>query len=199
MAVGETGPWPPCTLPAMRLDPDVRLLVPANDVAEPELSIVIPALDEEVTVGEFVDWCRQGLEAAGVVGRGAHRRQLERPDRRDRARARRARAANAAARPRTRVHRRAPVRARALRPHGRRRLHVRLPPARAVRREAPRGLRVRDGIALARLDRAGRDAVPAPVPRHAGDDLDPQPALRQPLLRHPLRHARDHARRARSA
>lgn len=47
---------------------DVRLRIPANDVADPELSIVIPALDEEVTIGEFVDWCRQGLEKAGVVG-----------------------------------------------------------------------------------------------------------------------------------
>ena len=44
------------------------LSVPERDVVEPELSIVIPALDEEVTVGDFVDWCREGLDAAGVVG-----------------------------------------------------------------------------------------------------------------------------------
>jgi glycosyltransferase involved in cell wall biosynthesis len=49
-------------------DSDVTLLVPADDVAEPELSIVIPALNEELTVGEFVDWCKQGLERAGVEG-----------------------------------------------------------------------------------------------------------------------------------
>lgn len=49
-------------------DPAVRMLVPRNDVTEPELSIVIPALDEEVTVGDFVDWCREGLEAGGVIG-----------------------------------------------------------------------------------------------------------------------------------
>jgi glycosyltransferase involved in cell wall biosynthesis len=49
-------------------DRDVTLLVPAEDVDDPELSIVIPALNEEVTVGEFVDWCKQGLERAGVVG-----------------------------------------------------------------------------------------------------------------------------------
>jgi glycosyltransferase involved in cell wall biosynthesis len=49
-------------------DTDVRLLVPADDVDEPELSIVIPALNEELTVGEFVDWCKQGLERAGVEG-----------------------------------------------------------------------------------------------------------------------------------
>jgi glycosyltransferase involved in cell wall biosynthesis len=49
-------------------DPDVVLLVPEQDVEEPELSIVIPAADEELTVGEFVEWCKQGLEEAGVVG-----------------------------------------------------------------------------------------------------------------------------------
>jgi glycosyltransferase involved in cell wall biosynthesis len=47
---------------------DVRLLVPAADVDDPELSIVIPALDEEVTVGDFVDWCKEGLERAGIAG-----------------------------------------------------------------------------------------------------------------------------------
>ena len=33
-----------------------------------ELSIVIPAMNEEVTVGEFVEWCKEGLKRAGVVG-----------------------------------------------------------------------------------------------------------------------------------
>jgi glycosyltransferase involved in cell wall biosynthesis len=47
---------------------DVRLRVPEDDVANPELSIVIPALDEEITIGEFVDWCKQGLRKAGVMG-----------------------------------------------------------------------------------------------------------------------------------
>lgn len=32
------------------------------------VSIVTPCLNEEVTVGEFVDWCHQGLESAGVDG-----------------------------------------------------------------------------------------------------------------------------------
>jgi glycosyltransferase involved in cell wall biosynthesis len=67
MAV-EAGMAPSLRRVGDQVDPDIRLLVPANDVAEPELSIVIPAADEEITVGEFVDWCRQGLEAAGVVG-----------------------------------------------------------------------------------------------------------------------------------
>jgi len=49
-------------------DPAVRLLVPADDVDEPELSIVIPALNEESTVGDFVDWCMEGIAATGVRG-----------------------------------------------------------------------------------------------------------------------------------
>lgn len=49
-------------------DSDVQLLVPEDDADDPEVSIVIPALNEEVTVGEFVDWCKTGLAAAGIVG-----------------------------------------------------------------------------------------------------------------------------------
>jgi glycosyltransferase involved in cell wall biosynthesis len=49
-------------------DSDVRLRVPLNDVPDPELSIVIPALNEELTIGRFVDWCREGLEQAGIRG-----------------------------------------------------------------------------------------------------------------------------------
>jgi hypothetical protein len=32
------------------------------------VSIVTPCLDEELVVGEFVDWCHEGLERAGVEG-----------------------------------------------------------------------------------------------------------------------------------
>jgi glycosyltransferase involved in cell wall biosynthesis len=53
---------------ALTLDSDTTLLVPDDDVSDPELSIVIPALNEEITIGEFLDWCRRGLAAAGVVG-----------------------------------------------------------------------------------------------------------------------------------
>ena len=41
-------------------DPEVELLLPAADVAEPELSIVIPALNEELTIADFVAWCHEG-------------------------------------------------------------------------------------------------------------------------------------------
>ena len=33
-----------------------------------ELSIVVPALNEEITVGEFIEWCKEGLARAGVNG-----------------------------------------------------------------------------------------------------------------------------------
>jgi glycosyltransferase involved in cell wall biosynthesis len=52
----------------MAPDPDVELRIPANDTADPELSIVIPAMNEEITIGEFVDWCREGLARANVRG-----------------------------------------------------------------------------------------------------------------------------------
>jgi glycosyltransferase involved in cell wall biosynthesis len=47
---------------------DVQLLVPVEDVEAPVLSIVVPAKDEGLTVRDFVRWCRQGLDAAGVAG-----------------------------------------------------------------------------------------------------------------------------------
>ena len=50
------------------VDRDVRLLLPAADVASPEVSIVIPALNEELTIADFVEWCREGLRAARVEG-----------------------------------------------------------------------------------------------------------------------------------
>jgi glycosyltransferase involved in cell wall biosynthesis len=49
-------------------DPEIELLLPANDVAEPELSIVVPALNEELTIGDFVAWCHEGMRKAGIVG-----------------------------------------------------------------------------------------------------------------------------------
>lgn len=47
----------------------IEHLVPAGLTPGPvQLSIVVPALNERLTVGEFVDWCHQGLKAAGVSG-----------------------------------------------------------------------------------------------------------------------------------
>lgn len=47
---------------------EISLLVPDDDEPAPELSIVIPALNEELTIVDFVEWCKAGLTAAGVRG-----------------------------------------------------------------------------------------------------------------------------------
>jgi hypothetical protein len=48
---------------------EVEHLLPADANLGPvDVSIVVPALNEEITVGEFVDWCKEGLERAGVRG-----------------------------------------------------------------------------------------------------------------------------------
>lgn len=50
------------------VDEEIRLLLPSDDVTDPELSIVIPALNEQLTITDFVRWCREGLADAGVNG-----------------------------------------------------------------------------------------------------------------------------------
>jgi glycosyltransferase involved in cell wall biosynthesis len=49
-------------------DPELLLRIPENDVQDPELSIVIPALNEKITIGMFVDWCLEGLRRADIRG-----------------------------------------------------------------------------------------------------------------------------------
>src|SRR5262249_37409219 len=45
---------------------EIRLLIPSEDVADPEVTILVPALNEEITIARFVDWCRQGIAASGA-------------------------------------------------------------------------------------------------------------------------------------
>src|SRR2546426_586603 len=51
---------------------DARTELPEiSDSRTPEhrfVSIVVPCLNEELVIGEFVDWCFQGLRQAGVSG-----------------------------------------------------------------------------------------------------------------------------------
>jgi hypothetical protein len=42
------------------------LFCPRNDEPQPLLSIVIPALNEEIAIGQFIDWCYAGIAAAGI-------------------------------------------------------------------------------------------------------------------------------------
>lgn len=50
------------------IEKDIDLYIPPDDEPEPELSIVIPALNEERNIVEFVSWCKQGLERANIRG-----------------------------------------------------------------------------------------------------------------------------------
>lgn len=50
------------------LDEGLELLTPEHDAADPELSIVIPTMNEELTVTDFVRWCHEGLAEAGIRG-----------------------------------------------------------------------------------------------------------------------------------
>ena len=47
---------------------ELELLLPEHDEPAPELSIVIPALNEQLTMSDFIDWCHEGLKAAGIAG-----------------------------------------------------------------------------------------------------------------------------------
>jgi glycosyltransferase involved in cell wall biosynthesis len=49
-------------------DSDCRLLLPADDTESPEVTILIPAANEELTITDFVAWCHEGLRKAGAVG-----------------------------------------------------------------------------------------------------------------------------------
>lgn len=49
-------------------DADLELLIPDDDVPDPIVSLVVPALNEEITIEEFIAWCHEGLEKAGVAG-----------------------------------------------------------------------------------------------------------------------------------
>jgi glycosyltransferase involved in cell wall biosynthesis len=46
----------------------VHLLLPKNDVSAPELTILIPALNEELTVGDFIVWCHDGMRKGNIIG-----------------------------------------------------------------------------------------------------------------------------------
>ena len=45
---------------------DVRLLIPPGNSPSPEVTILVPALNEELTIGHFIDWCQEGIAASGA-------------------------------------------------------------------------------------------------------------------------------------
>jgi glycosyltransferase involved in cell wall biosynthesis len=52
----------------LNAETEPELLLPELDVADPDVSIVIPAVNEELTISDFVAWCREGLDTAGLSG-----------------------------------------------------------------------------------------------------------------------------------
>jgi glycosyltransferase involved in cell wall biosynthesis len=54
--------------PIVAAVPEPELRVPNADISDPLVSIVVPALDEEIVISEFVRWCQEGLLRAGVRG-----------------------------------------------------------------------------------------------------------------------------------
>ncbi len=46
---------------------ELELLIPTNDVIDPEVTILVPALNEELTIEQFIEWCQQGISASGSV------------------------------------------------------------------------------------------------------------------------------------
>jgi glycosyltransferase involved in cell wall biosynthesis len=53
---------------ASQLDPDILLMAPADDVDSPEVTLLIPAVDEELNISEFIKWCHEGLHVANASG-----------------------------------------------------------------------------------------------------------------------------------
>lgn len=53
---------------AADVKPDLEMVIPDTDEVDPEISIVIPALNESLTIGEFVAWCHEGLQKANIRG-----------------------------------------------------------------------------------------------------------------------------------
>lgn len=43
-----------------------HLLVPRDDCADPVMTILVPTLDEERTIGTFIDWCIEGIAKSGL-------------------------------------------------------------------------------------------------------------------------------------
>ncbi len=39
---------------------------PAASASDPEVTILVPTLDEELTIGRFIDWCHEGIRNAGA-------------------------------------------------------------------------------------------------------------------------------------
>ena len=155
------------TVPFAAAITEVRLAIPDGDVPNPELTILIPTMNERLTIATFIEWCREGMRKAGMR-RDPDRRQLHRRNTRDRAVTGRPRPADPQTRPGTRLHRCHSLYPRQVRAHGRCRLHLRLPRDRRVRaRSSAPGTSSSWARVSKRLHRTALHAGAAPLFRYA--------------------------------
>jgi glycosyltransferase involved in cell wall biosynthesis len=176
-------------------DPDLLLRIPESDVEDPELSIVIPALNEKVTIAMFVDWCMEGLRKANIRG------EVLIID------------SSSDETPEIALSRGARVLKSPKRGLGRAYIDA-LPYVRgryilmgdadctydfrdleAFVKSFRSGYEYVMGSRFSRLYRARFDASTPSVPRNTCDDVASEFPLFKPFLRYPLRHARDYNRR----
>jgi glycosyltransferase involved in cell wall biosynthesis len=52
----------------MMINTSPILCLPDKDETDPEISIVVPALNESITISEFVAWCHEGLNQSAIKG-----------------------------------------------------------------------------------------------------------------------------------
>ena len=58
-------------MPDVRFDvlpTDPVLHLPDNDIPDPEVTVLVPAMNEQITIERFCQWCHEGFERAGVRG-----------------------------------------------------------------------------------------------------------------------------------
>lgn len=44
----------------------IQLFKPENDICDPELTILIPAMNEELTISKFIEWCQEGIKKISI-------------------------------------------------------------------------------------------------------------------------------------
>lgn len=44
------------------------LYLPETDTEDPEVTVLVPSLNEQITVAQFCSWCHEGFQRAGVIG-----------------------------------------------------------------------------------------------------------------------------------
>jgi glycosyltransferase involved in cell wall biosynthesis len=57
-----------CEVVSLAAEPEQHHREPSHGETDPIVSIVVPCLNEELTIGQFVDWCLEGLANAGISG-----------------------------------------------------------------------------------------------------------------------------------